>query len=94
MNVNEVSNEDGRACAQLLKFLSHGKWELSGDDAEILSKTKQWVHGLAIKMANDIKSKSNPAPVPPPVSESTGFKIKGMGPLAGSNTKKLKNKSK
>lgn len=91
MEVSKVTLDDGRACASLIKFLTHGRWELSGAEAETLMRSKKWVHDLAMKMAGQLQasesSKQSPQSVP-----QTGFKVKAMGPIATSNSKKKNRK--
>lgn len=84
MDVSKVSLEDGRACAQLIKFLNVGRWELSGSDAEVLSSTKRWVQELAMRMAEQLKAKTE---APPTAVAPQGFRVKSIGSLPGSSPK-------
>lgn len=79
MKVSEVTNDDGRFCAQLLNLLAHGQWKLSGPDISAHSATVKWVHDLARLLAEQLKSKA-PSPVPAS-DQGGGFKVKSMGPL-------------
>lgn len=89
LDVSKVSNDDGKACAQLMNFLKLGKWELSGSDADVLYRTKAWVMELARKMAADLKSQPPiSGPAPSPASSSNGFKVKAMGPIGKPPRKK------
>lgn len=85
MRITEVSNDDGKACGNLIKFLTKGRWELSADEAEILSATKKWLHSVAMQMAENLGNKQ----VAPP---ATSMRIKSAGPLIASNIKKKKSK--
>lgn len=92
MQVLEVSNEDGKACAYLIQFLSNGSWNIKGDDAEKLILCKRWVSEIAVKMAKQLKPDIK-ASVPAPTDSSTsGFKVKGMGPLNSGMKRKVKKK--
>lgn len=82
MNISNVTHDDGRRCAALIQFLRTGKWDMSGQDAEELVRVKQWVHALAMEMANQIKSADSSKKATAPV-ESMTMKIKAMGSLPG-----------
>ncbi len=73
MKVSEVSQIDGRMCAQLINLLKHGKWELSGPDISAHADTVKWVHGLAGAMAQQLNPQGNPP--------TGGFRVKAAGPL-------------
>ncbi len=88
MLIDKVSMDDGRACAVLIKLISSGKWELSGDEAAALVSSKKWLHDLAMQMATILKSK----PDAPKAPESTGMKVKAMGPLSSPSIKPRKKK--
>lgn len=87
MQISEVRNDDGRACANLIQLLKQGRWDLSGAEAEQLVNVKKWVHGLALQMAEKLKADVQPtvaqsAPVP-----TQGIRIKSRGTI-GSKKKK------
>lgn len=91
MQVSQVTNDDGRACAQLIRFLNAARWDLTGGDAEELIKCKRWIQDIAGKMAGQLKG-SEPAPTPAaptPATDQT-MRIKAMGPLGSSPQKKRK----
>lgn len=90
MDISQVSNEDGRACAQLLTFLKSARWELTGSDVDELVKAKRWLGELAGKMAANLKGV--PVPTPPPEASVPAMKIKAMGPIAGSAPMKSRKK--
>lgn len=99
MKLSDVSNDDGRACAQLLAFLKAGSWQLKGSDVDELMRVRAWVAGLAQQMAAQLKASA--VPTPPPVdhapaasipSEGSGFRIKAMGPIAQSSSPKKRKK--
>lgn len=94
MKVSEVSNEDGKACINLIKFLLNGRWDLSGKDAEVFAQTKLWVQGIAVQMGEHMKSRPVLPPTPAP-SPTAPMKITGMGKLpSSSNGIKQKKKKK
>lgn len=95
MEISKITNHDGLACANLIKFLTKGRWDLSGEEAEVLMMTKKWVHDLALQMAAQLKSSKSPTSVTSTSPSSGGFKVKAMGPILGgsSNTRK-KNRKK
>lgn len=83
MQVTNVSNDDGRACAHLITFLKAGRWELTGDQPDQLVIAKRWLSELATQMATDMKARQS-GTATPEVSSASGsqdFKIKAMGPL-------------
>lgn len=82
MKVTEVKNEDGRACAILIKALTNGRWDMSGADAEALMSAKRWLQGVATQMADQLRS--------PQDQQSTGMKIKAVGSLPVAKGKKRK----
>lgn len=90
MRLIEVTEQDGRFCAQLLNILKEGRWDLSGADAEAFVSTKKWVQSIAMQMAEQLKSKS----VNANSSSTSGFKVQQIGSLpitpikAGSKKKK------
>lgn len=90
MQVSNVENIDGRMLANLVSFIQKGKWELSGEEAEILTKTKQWLGQIALQVANEMKKTTTQGQVAPvsPAPASTGFKIKSMGQLPKKISKK------
>jgi len=88
MQVSQVSNQDGRMCAQLINLLNRGKWELSGPDIHAHAETVRWVQHVAGLMAADLKGKSAEEKAAP--AATTPMKIKKMGSLPGSSAKKSK----
>lgn len=73
MELNKVTQDDGRACAQLLAFLKAGRWELSGKEADVLVSVKTWVASMARQMASQLTAApADPAPI----------KVKATGSLA------------
>ncbi len=101
MEVSKVTTEDGKSCAVLMNLITHGKWEMSSKEMESLFETKKWLHGLALKMAAQLKSPPpenkqeftplNPPEVPLPAS---GFRIKSRGSLGGNKPQKSTKKKK
>lgn len=83
MQVSSVSNEDGRACAQLITFLKNARWELTGADVDELVKAKRWLQELAGLMANNLKAAQQPITAP-----DAPMKIKAMGPIGTRKKKK------
>ena len=91
MKVSNVTNEDGKLCAQLLNLVKTGRWDLSGSEAEALVSTKKWLQSVAVQMAEQLRTPpaSNPvavkAPAPEAVAPSAAapsvMKIKSMGKL-------------
>lgn len=98
MQVSNVTNDDGRMMAQLINFLSKGRWDLTGADAEALVGVKRWASAVAGSMATQLApAKATPtatsAATPAPAStDSPGFKIKAMGSLNAPLTRKRKKK--
>ena len=85
MKLQQVTNEDGRMCAQLLNLLKSGRWDLSGADAEAFVATRKWVQALAGELATNLKSAASssgpakaksptPAPVAAPVAPAAASK--------------------
>jgi len=83
VDISNVSNDDGRRCANLIAFLTKGRWDLTGKDAEELVLVKRWVHDLAQTMARKL------APAAAPAS-SGGFRVKSAGPLPATKGRKKK----
>lgn len=74
MRILDITLDDGRRCANLLAFLSKGKWELNASDAEELGRVKKWVHDLAVAMATELKTGPQAAAASAPPTD-TGFQI-------------------
>lgn len=55
MKIYEVSLEDGKQLAYLMKALKIGKWNLDSDGAELLTGVRKWVHGIVLQVADQIK---------------------------------------
>lgn len=92
MDVISVSEADGKAAAVLFQLIQAGRWDLSGKEADRLVEAKRWLGELCGLMAAQLRPASSaPAPAAPATS-STGFKVKAMGPLAGSPKPKKKSK--
>jgi hypothetical protein len=87
MRLQQVTNEDGRMCAQLLNLISKGRWDLSGADAEALVATRRWVQTLASQMAAQLKSPPQSAE---PAPAAGGMRIKKMPQPATSSSKSRK----
>lgn len=87
MKLTEVSNTDGRMCAQLLNLLKLGRWDLSGQDINAHGETVRWVHALATQMAHILK----PAE---PATPAGGFKVKSAGPLGPAKPSNKRNRKK
>lgn len=95
MKLSDVTNDDGRACAQLLAFLKAGSWQLKGSDVDELMRVRVWVGQLAQQMASQLKAPTvvqaeTPAASPP--SSDGAFKIKAMGPLGQSGKPRRQRK--
>lgn len=88
MQVSNVSEADGRACAQLLNFLKAGRWDLTGMDAEKLIDTKRWVAQMAQQMAEQLRA-GKPATSGTPEQNQT-MRVKAIGPIANSSKSKKK----
>lgn len=80
MKLSEVSGQDGKMCVQLINLLKVGKWELSGADITAHTETMKWVYSLANEMSEHLKGKGKET------SPADGFKVKAMGPMAGSSS--------
>lgn len=93
MDIKNVSLEDGRQCAHLIKALGAARFaDLSGSDLEAVVAAKQWLRALAGKMADELKLSQKPvSPTESKKEPEQGFKIKGMGPI-GSTPKSKKKK--
>lgn len=97
MQLANVTDDDGRRCAALIKLIATGRWDLSGKDAEELVRVKQWIQQLAGQMADQLRSKQ---PAPPatqadiPPAPAGGFRVRAAGPIstgkAGRKSKKGK----
>lgn len=85
MKLSEVTNEDGKMCAQLINLIKSGRWDLSGSDAEALVKTKQWLQSVALQMASQLKSSQEAPVIKQPEAP---IKIKSSGKLPASKKKK------
>lgn len=87
MEVSKVTNDDGRAMAQLINFLTKGRWDLTGADAEALVGVKRWAASVAGAMAAQLSPAQKAAAAPAPGAASVepaapgGFKVKQMGSL-------------
>lgn len=79
MRVTEVTNDDGRMCAQLLNLIKSGRWDLSGSEAEALVATKRWLQQLAGLMAEQLKPSAKPIAAP---AAEAPMRIKSMGQTA------------
>lgn len=90
MNLDNVSVDDGKGCAGVLKYLISGRWELTGAEADELAAAKRWVHNLALQMASHLKPK-DPAPAQHD-TPSTGFRVKSITHLKPSPSKKQPSK--
>lgn len=84
MKLSEVTNEDGKMCAQLINLIKSGRWDLSGSDAEALVKTKIWLQGVAVQMASQLRNESVAIPQP----SAAPLRIKSSGKLPSSSKNK------
>lgn len=79
MDLQNVSNDDGRACARLLILMNSGTWTMTGAESNDFQQAKRWLHDLSLKMA---KALSPPKPdAPAPATTDAGFRVIGAGPL-------------
>lgn len=91
MKLQDVTNADGRMCAQLLNLLKAGRWDLSGQDITAHGETVKWVHALAMQMAQHLSPSSNkPQTAPVPSKPAGQMRVKQIGSIAGSSGKKRK----
>lgn len=93
METKQVSKEDGIRCANLIKFLTAGRWDFTGTDVEEFMRVRKWVHDLAQSMATNLRETGvvGPATPPPAVAPASGpMKIKAMGPLGAGPGKRKK----
>lgn len=93
MKVSNVTNEDGKLCAQLLNLVKTGRWDLSGSEAEALVATKRWLQSVAVQMAEQLRtpSVSSPSVSIPAITQAPApelMKIKSMGKLPVTKKKK------
>lgn len=87
MNISNVTIQDGKLCAILINALNAARFaDVSGKDVEAIVAAKKWLADVAIQMASELKKK----PDSPSVPAITGFKVKSMGKLPASNSKKKK----
>ncbi len=91
MRVTEVSQEDGKACAQLMAFLKAGSWQLKGSDVDELMRVRKWVSDLALEMAKQLRAAPKPAETAPASSDG-GFRVTKMGPLPGAGKSRGKKR--
>lgn len=93
MQVRAVTHEEATRCAQLIRILEKGRWDLSMKDIEELQKVKGWVLDLAKSMASDLQSqepsKAQGKPVEP---AAPAMKIKSMGTIGAPKAKAKKRK--
>lgn len=75
MQLSGITKQDGMNCAHLINFLKAGRWNLSGEENELLSEVKRWVQSLALEMANQLRAEASP-PSPAPT-----MRVKSMGSL-------------
>lgn len=95
MKVSEVSELDGKMCAQLINAIKNARWDnLSADDMEQLTLTRKWLYSVAVSMGEQLKAKAPAieAPVSSAAPASEGIKIKNMGPIGSSRPKVKKKK--
>lgn len=59
MKITDVTIEDGRDCALLVRFMTTAHWELTTEEVETLSGIKGWLHSLAVDMATQLKESAN-----------------------------------
>lgn len=85
MDVKAVTKEDGISCILLIEFLKKGRWDLSGEEAEKLIKTKQWVQALGVKLGAELKSASSSPQQP---VQSGSMRVKQIGSLAPAKGRK------
>lgn len=95
MKVSEVSELDGKMCAQLIRAIKSAKWDnLTSDDMEQLTLTRKWLYSIAVAMGAELKPKEAPTVVahstPAAPAPTEGIKIKNMGPIGGKLKKKRK----
>lgn len=87
MKLSQVSLDDGRAVAGLLKLVGSGRWDLSAGDAEHLVNIKKWLQSVAGEIAKELKGQKPEAPPTGPVP-ITGMRIKSRGKIPGNTHKK------
>lgn len=96
MQLSNISLEDGRAMATIMKLLASGRWDLSGKDTEHFVVAHRWIAEIAKAMAAQLQSSPKSAAAPDPASQagaaSQSIKIKAMGPLGSSPSKRRKSK--
>lgn len=88
MDVSKVTEQDGLDMANTINFMKAGRWDLSGKDAEALVGAKKWLTGVALKMAQQLSPQTSPSVAP----ESQSMKIKAMGPIPSSPSKRKSRK--
>lgn len=90
MKITGCTIQDGKLCANLIMLLGAGKWELTGKDWDTFKDIKQWLHGVALSMAEDLRGKETaPAEKAP---DAGGMRIKSMGSLSTPGKKISKRK--
>lgn len=82
MKLSEVTNQDGKMCAQLINLLRGGRWELSGSDIQAYQDTCKWAAGLAALMAAELRQDK----------PDTSIRVKQVGSLPGKASLKGKKK--
>ncbi len=98
MDITKVSKEDGLACAQLMNALKVGRFDLSGQDLEAFVMAKRWLQALGGKMAEQLRTSPPAAALSASSTPSASgasnapapMRVKNMGPLGGSTSKKRK----
>lgn len=82
MKISDVSEQDGRMCAHLIRAMKIAKYDnLTEKDMEIMVQIKQWINWVALAMAAELKKA--PAIQPAPLTEEEkkpleGFKVKSI----------------
>lgn len=89
MKITDVQNDDAKRCAQILKLISIGRWDLSGGDADEFVKVKAWLQSLAQAMSADLTKTK-----PQESSTTAGMRVKSMGALPASAPKPMTKLSK
>lgn len=92
MLVTNVSNEDGLSMAHILNALKAARFDgITGEDMEKIYQAKRWLSNLASQMAEELRSPKILMDQPR-VTENATFRVKAMGSIGSSPTKKSRKK--